>query len=460
MLDINTAIEDGAQLGHVSSLQVGQRVPEGKRYHGSPAQETNANYCTVEAMPCSSLRRWALCRHAARVRSRRARPACCAGALSRAADRLSRQQRHAGRSCRAGLGTPVARRRSDARVFRTADGRAGGWPADSRHRAQAPATFLQEGKTYVRYGVHYFIYRTISRLSNAAYFGLLFGDSALIVHYLKWIGYKLNKVVQTGANFGLDQRHGVPTLCDIGTGTMVSDGLTMSNALMSSSSFRLGTVKIGDHNYLGNRIYYPADGKTGANCLLGTKVMIPVDGPVRENVGLLGSPCFEIPRAVERDQTMAAMEAGTLRESVRAKTRYNVASMVGLVLSGWFYLVRCRALAVRRRALFPAARLRISAGVRSVHADHRRPLVQLPREGRPRLQAAHADGRVDVRPALLAARALLEVHRLAAQLAVQRHAVQERDVAPPRRQGRPQGVRRWLPLLRQDPHLRSATTPR
>src|SRR5262249_25802196 len=59
VLDINTAIEDGAQLGHVSSLQVGQRVPTGKRYHGSPAQETSANYCTVEAMPCSSLRRWA-----------------------------------------------------------------------------------------------------------------------------------------------------------------------------------------------------------------------------------------------------------------------------------------------------------------------------------------------------------------------------------------------------------------
>src|SRR5882757_252364 len=58
VLDINTTIEDGAQLGHVSSLQVGQRVPKGKRYHGSPAQQTSANYCTVEARPCSSLRRW------------------------------------------------------------------------------------------------------------------------------------------------------------------------------------------------------------------------------------------------------------------------------------------------------------------------------------------------------------------------------------------------------------------
>ena len=34
--------------------------------------------------------------------------------------------------------------------------------------------------------------------------------------------------------------------------------------------------------------------------------MIPIDGPVRENVGLLGSPCFEIPRMVERDRDINA----------------------------------------------------------------------------------------------------------------------------------------------------------
>ena len=33
-------IGDFAQLGHASSLQSGQRVPDGKRYHGSPAEET------------------------------------------------------------------------------------------------------------------------------------------------------------------------------------------------------------------------------------------------------------------------------------------------------------------------------------------------------------------------------------------------------------------------------------
>ena len=36
VLDIGAAIEDFGQLGHASSLQRGQRVPAGKRYHGSP----------------------------------------------------------------------------------------------------------------------------------------------------------------------------------------------------------------------------------------------------------------------------------------------------------------------------------------------------------------------------------------------------------------------------------------
>mgnify|MGYP006195923933 CR=1 FL=1 len=31
-------------------------------------------------------------------------------------------------------------------------------------------------------------------------------------------------------------------------------------------------------------------------------VMVPLDGPLRENIGLLGSPAFEIPRSVLRDR--------------------------------------------------------------------------------------------------------------------------------------------------------------
>ena len=58
-----------------------------------------------------------------------------------------------------------------------------------------------------------------------------------------------------------------------------------------------------------------AGARTGVNVLLGTKVMIPIDGPVRENVGLLGSPCFEIPRAVEPDRSLPATSDASLRKA-------------------------------------------------------------------------------------------------------------------------------------------------
>ena len=128
---------------------------------------------------------------------------------------------------------------------------------------------------------------------------------------MRYVGWNLNKVEQTGSNMGTNQRHDNPFLCNIGCGTMVSDGLSMINTHMSATSFQLAETKIGDNNYLGNDIFYPPNGRTGANCLLGTKAMIPIDGPVRENVGLLGSPAFEIPRMVDRDRDMnASVERG------------------------------------------------------------------------------------------------------------------------------------------------------
>ena len=86
---------------------------------------------------------------------------------------------------------------------------------------------------------------------------------------------------------------------------MVADGLTFLNADYSSTSFRVTRVAIGGNNFLGNNIFYPAQGRTGDDCLLATKVMVPMDGPVREGVGLLGSPSFEIPRTTERDSRLA-----------------------------------------------------------------------------------------------------------------------------------------------------------
>ena len=119
---------------------------------------------------------------------------------------------------------------------------------------------------------------------------------------------------------------------------MVADGLSIINADFSSTSFRVSQVTIGPHNFLGNSIAYPAQGKTGANCLLATKVLVPIDGEMRENVGLLGSPSFEIPRTVERDGSFDHLIAGDgLRKRLAAKNRHNVVTMGLYLFVRWLF---------------------------------------------------------------------------------------------------------------------------
>ena len=64
--------------------------------------------------------------------------------------------------------------------------------------------------------------------------------------------------------------------------------------------------------------------------------MIPIDGPVRENVGLLGSPAFEIPRMVDRDRDMnASIDEETRRVRLRQKNAYNAVTAVLFLVSRW-----------------------------------------------------------------------------------------------------------------------------
>ncbi|WP_170205946.1 hypothetical protein [Pseudonocardia autotrophica] len=64
--------------------------------------------------------------------------------------------------------------------------------------------------------------------------------------------------------------------------------------------------------------------------------MIPIDGPVREGVGLLGSPSFEIPRTVARD---AQLELGEqrLRRALRGKNRHNAVTIALHLVVRWLY---------------------------------------------------------------------------------------------------------------------------
>jgi hypothetical protein len=106
------------------------------------------------------------------------------------------------------------------------------------------------------------------------------------------------------------------------------------NAEFSNTSFQVRRAALGAQNFLGNDIVYPAGGRTGDDCLLATKVMVPIAGRVREGVGLLGSPCFEIPRSVHRDSAFDDLKTGDeQRRRLRAKNRHNTVTALLYLLA-------------------------------------------------------------------------------------------------------------------------------
>ncbi len=196
--------------------------------------------------------------------------------------------------------------------------------------------FLEEGKVYPLFGFHHAMQRIVEIAGNSAFFNLMFGDSIYIKSYLRWVGWTIGVGEETGSNFGSEQGQDNPFLCSVGANTVASDALQLGNLTMSSRAFRLGRCRIGESNFLGTRIYVPPGARTGDNVLFATKVMAPIDGPVRENVGLLGSPAFEIPRASTRDLAMlAAVGSKERKRQLVRKTWFNLASMAGLIASRW-----------------------------------------------------------------------------------------------------------------------------
>ena len=323
VLDVETSLGDGAQLGHTSSLHAPQSVPAGERWHGSPAQPTSVDYRVVLPADCARWRgAWFSATQLLGI------VLVLVPLLLAASDALETL-----------LGS-VPMRFSDwtlygydlARSFTLELGVLLFGLAFVFTVPRLLALALVPGRVYPLYGLQYSIQRAIARLTNVRAFTHLFGDSVYIVNYLQCLGYDLGRVEQTGSNFGVEVKHETPYLSSIGRGTMVSDGLSIINADFSSTSFRVTRASVGSRSYLGNNIAYPAGGRTGDNCLLATKVMVPLDGPIRENVGLLGSPCFEIPRSVERDRRVGGVE---LRRNLAAKTRYNTVTMA------IYLLVRC-----------------------------------------------------------------------------------------------------------------------
>lgn len=336
VLDIDTAMGDGAQLGHSSALHRGQTVPDGEHWHGSPAEPTGTDYVRVPPAPCGTVRRaW-----------------FALGTLTQLV--LLYIPLAVGGLYMVFTQIPAIGKRLDPATTALS------WPellsdalllslvAFSGFVVLGLALLyilprllglvVRPDRTYPLYGLHYALHRATARMTNVRFFAWLFGDSSYIVFYLRGLGYDLSRVEQTGSNFGTEVQHETPLLVSVGSGTMVADGLSILNADYSSTSFRVSRVSIGPHNFLGNNIAYPAGGRTGENCLLATKVMIPLDGEVREGVGLLGSPCFEIPRSVDRDTRFDHLRTGdTLRRRLAAKNRYNLRSMALMLFVRWLH---------------------------------------------------------------------------------------------------------------------------
>jgi non-ribosomal peptide synthetase-like protein len=348
VLDIGTRLGDGSRLGHASSLHTGQAVPDGEHWHGSPAQPADDDVPAVEPARCGTTRR-AVHGVLLMLTVLLVYVPLAVGCLDVLLSRMLE-----GSAVLKGGATVLY---VDLLVV-TAVVFFGGVIAALVVLATVPRLlggFVRPGRTYPLFGFHYSVHRTIALLTNRKSLTRLFGDSSCIVHYLRWIGYRLSPVEQTGSNFGTAVKHESPYLSWIGTGTMVADGLSLMNAEYSSTSFRLSPTAIGAHNFLGNRIAYPAGGRTGDNCLLATKVAVPIGGPLRHDVGLLGSPCFEIPRSVARDSTFDELKDGSgLRRALAAKNRHNAGTMACHLLTGWLYFFCVALLFALAASRYPA----------------------------------------------------------------------------------------------------------
>jgi non-ribosomal peptide synthetase-like protein len=337
VLDINTSMGDVSQLGHASSLHSGQRVRTGERWHGSPAQRTNLNYLRVSARPCSTFRRFRFSASTLFWVFFLYLPLIEGGAfvLLTAVPTL-------GKVLDPGMGAiTTASLYFDALVLSLLLF-FGPVLLGLLVVATVPrllGLFVKPSAVYPLFGFHDRIHRAIVRLTGVKFFTHLFGDSSFIVYYLRWLGYDLGEVEQTGSNFGTEVGHETPYMSIIGSGTMVADGLSIMNADFSTSSFRVSPVYIGANSFFGNNIAYPAGGRVGDNCLIATKAMIPLDGEIRTGVGLLGSPSFEIPRTVERDQAFDYLREGDeLRRRLRTKNWHNLRTMGIFLLGRWLHV--------------------------------------------------------------------------------------------------------------------------
>jgi non-ribosomal peptide synthetase-like protein len=331
VLDVDTAVGEGGQLGHASSLQTGQVVPPGRRMHGSPAQPTATDYRMIPPRRSGAIRRSVFGTLQASLITVIAAAALFLGQL------VARAIPYLSGLFGLDLSFTTVQFYLVALVIATLPVVVG-LPLALLVVVTVPrllARFVRPGEVHPLYGVQYSLTVLIQAMTNTGFVRLL-GDSAYATTFLSWLGYALEPLRQTGSNFGLRIGHETPYLTSIGTGSMISDGLTISNVDWSASSFRIGAVRIGRDNFFGNELLFPAGATVGDNVLIATKAMVPIDGPVRRDTGLLGSPAFEIPRSTDAGRFDHFLHPDVLPSQLLLKKRHNTATIALYLLRSWF----------------------------------------------------------------------------------------------------------------------------
>ncbi len=324
VLEINSRVGNHVQIGLVSTVEEWQTIPDNSVYQGTPAEPSTSNFDHLPASKITNLRKIF---YVVTVFTYSALVASLGFTVLNSLIGYGISSGHASNSnliIVSSLLFFASLLFSMAYMYVV--------PRIVQH-------LVQTEKVLPRYGIQFELAKWMNASTNNQYFNRLFGDSALILGWLSIVGYDLKEATQTGSNFGVEQKHNNPFKVKFGSGTMVADGLSLLNTETSITSFMVRQINVPADTYFGNSLFYPSYATSlGNNCLIGTKTAIPVDGKVRENTGLVGSPAFEIPRNVARDTKFDHFkEPALLAKRLKAKLHYNLRTIGLFLIRGLFF---------------------------------------------------------------------------------------------------------------------------
>ena len=137
--------------------------------------------------------------------------------------------------------------------------------------------------------------------------------------------------------------------------------------------------------------------------------MVPLDGQIREGVGLLGSPRFEIPRIgrAGHGSSTISRPATSCAASLAAKNRYNLRTMGVFLFVRWLHLFLVTLLGLAAADSTTCSPVPMAGAVRAQRPPQHG-LLRARRALPHGIPPAEAPVLLDLRPVLLVARTALE----------------------------------------------------